>query len=220
MINRLAIFIDAATLELAEANEKLTLMAVTDSLTNLFNRSEIQRRITENIDEGKNGCLIMLDIDNFKQVNDTYGHQEGDNVIMGLSFVMRKTSDDAGYSGLNAHGFALSKYSGQRYSNSEMEKMKLRFGSDILTTQSPMGRWGGEEFMILLPERSLEESVAFAEKIRKAFYDITFELAGHRSVSIGVTEIKKGESADDVYVRVDRALYEAKNAGKNRVIVL
>ena len=60
----------------------------------------------------------------------------------------------------------------------------------------------------------------FAERVRKTFNDIAFEKAGHRSVSIGVTEILDGESADAACVRVDQALYQAKDGGKNRVVVI
>lgn len=207
MINRLATFIEAATMELAEANEKLSLMAKTDPLTSLFNRGEIQRQIEQSIAEKKGGCLIMCDIDNFKQINDNFGHQEGDNVIMGLSYVMRKMADDNGLSGVKAPEVAVDKFS-------------ILSGADVLRIKSPAGRWGGEEFMALLPGRSQKEAVDFAEKIRKAFNEIAFEKAGHRSVSIGVTEIKPGESSDEAYVRVDKALYDAKKAGKNRVVVL
>ena len=74
--------------------------------------------------------------------------------------------------------------------------------------------------MVLLEESSLADASAFAEKIRKAFNDVVFEKAGHRSVSVGVTEIRNDESADAACVRVDEALYKAKDGGKNRVVVL
>ena len=74
--------------------------------------------------------------------------------------------------------------------------------------------------MVLLEDTPKEKAVAFAEQVCKAFNDVSFEKAGHRSVSVGVTEIKKGESADAACVRVDQALYQAKDGGKNRVVVL
>ncbi len=95
MINRLATFIEAATEELARANAKLEEMAVTDGLTQLYNRAEIQRRITVNLEKyGEQTALIMLDADNFKRVNDTFGHNEGDNVLKGLSAMLKRVIDE------------------------------------------------------------------------------------------------------------------------------
>ena len=219
MINRLATFIDAATQELAEANEKLSLMAITDPLSSLFNRGEIQRRINRCVSEKIPGCLVMLDIDNFKQINDTFGHQEGDNVIKGISYVMRKVADECGLSGVNAHDVKINDIDGM-YANTAVDELTDASKFEIFNVKTPIGRWGGEEFMVLLQEASKEAAIDFAEKVCKAFNDVAFDLAGHRSVSVGVTEIKEGETADAACVRVDQALYRAKDGGKNRVVVL
>ena len=94
MVNRLATFIEAATEELEEANRKLAIAVVTDGLTQLLNRSEITRIIREAVkNKNEKLCLVMLDIDNFKSVNDTYGHKEGDNVIIALSDILRNVSE-------------------------------------------------------------------------------------------------------------------------------
>ncbi len=219
MINRLATFIDAATQELAEVNGMLSVMAVTDPLSNLFNRGEIQRRIIQCVSQKIPGCLVMLDIDNFKQINDEFGHQEGDEVIRGIADVMRKVSDESGLSGIMAHNSALSDINGL-YASTGAENIDNGFSRNILKTQPPIGRWGGEEFMVLLENVPLEKAAEFAEKIRRAFNDIAFKLAGHRSVSVGVTKIKEGENADVACIRVDQALYKAKMNGKNRVVIL
>jgi len=187
MINRLATFIEAATEELEEANQKLEFMAISDGLTQLYNRHEIERRIKEAIEncrhsENKNLSLIMLDIDNFKKVNDTYGHKEGDNVIIGLSKL-------------------------------------LRDGIQIHNVDASAGRWGGEEFMLLLPY-PIEYATKVAEDIRKDFENLEFEQAGHRTVSVGVTGFRQGENSDAFCIRVDQALYQAKESGKNRVVIL
>ena len=219
MINRLATFIDAATQELAEANEKLSLMAITDPLSSLFNRGEIQRRINRCVSEKIPGCLVMLDIDNFKQINDTFGHQEGDNVIKEISYVMRKVADECGLSGVNAHDVKINDIDGM-YANTAVDELTDASKFEIFNVKTPIGRWGGEEFMVLLQEASKEAAIDFAEKVCKAFNDVAFDLAGHHSVSVGVTEIKEGETADAACVRVDQALYRAKDGGKNRVVVL
>lgn len=182
MINRLATFIDAATRELEEANKKLAFVAVSDGLTKLYNRAEIQRRIKEQLLSGNPLSLVMLDIDNFKHVNDTYGHKEGDLVIIGLSDLLRN--------GLREHN-----------------------------PDASAGRWGGEEFMLLFPHE-LDYTVQVADKILHDFAALQFPAAGHQTISIGVTQAIPGEPLDNLLVRVDKALYEAKRSGKNRYVVL
>ncbi|MCR4845241.1 MAG: diguanylate cyclase [Eubacterium sp.] len=190
MIKRLASFIQAATEELEQANKKLETMAITDGLTGLYNRAEIQNRITDNARENGIGAhgimntgasLIMMDIDDFKTVNDNYGHKEGDIVLMGLADMLKET-----------------------------------VGKDA--PDASIGRWGGEEFMVLLPTSNLEKATMISENIRKHFNEIEFELAGHRTISLGVTEMIAGEDADLACMRVDGALYEAKRSGKDRVV--
>ena len=218
MINRLATFIDAATQELAAANEKLSFMALTDQLSSLFNRGEIQRRINHCIEKRIQGCLVMLDVDNFKQINDTYGHKEGDNVIKGISAVLRSTVDQCGFSGINAHNLSSSDVV-KICDKMSADEMNSGISQAILHVKTPIGRWGGEEFMVLLQDTPIDAAVDFAEKVRVTFSEMAFEKAGFRSVSVGVTEIRDGESADAACVRVDQALYQAKESGKNRVVV-
>lgn len=183
MINRLATFIEAATEELEEANAKLAKMAVTDALTGLFNRGEIQRRISKALKDGKRVSLVMLDIDNFKSVNDTFGHKEGDNVIKGLCGCIEKTLAD-------------------------------------VTDDGQSGRWGGEEFMVLLCDDDCDKADKAAELIRESFAQMPFPNSRPQSVSIGVTDAKENENTDTVVMRADDALYKAKNSGKNTVVRL
>ena len=192
MINRLATFIQAATEELAEANRRLEFAAISDSLTGLFNRGEIQRRITDKALEvaasGAHGIskagasLIMMDIDNFKEVNDTFGHKEGDIVLRKLSEMLERTIEE------NVPGAVA-------------------------------GRWGGEEFMVLLPNSDEKRATEVAELFRQNFAAIDFPKAKNRTMSLGVTELIVGEDADIACMRVDSALYEAKKTGKNKVVV-
>ena len=92
MINRLANFIQASTEELEEAIDQLAIMAISDGMTGLYNRKEIQRRIIKEIENHSDQpiSLIMMDIDNFKHVNDTYGHKEGDRVIIALTNMIKQ----------------------------------------------------------------------------------------------------------------------------------
>ena len=192
MINRLATFIQAATAELEEANKKLEKVAISDGLTGLLNRSEIQHRITRKARELEplgshirmkaGASLIMMDIDDFKKVNDTYGHKEGDLVLIGLADMLR----------------------------------------DTLKREAPdavAGRWGGEEFMILLPNADEKRAFEIAEIIRYSFNAIVFKQAGQRTISLGVTELIAGENSDICCMRVDDALYEAKRTGKDKVVI-
>jgi diguanylate cyclase (GGDEF)-like protein len=132
---------------------------------------------------------------------------------------MRKVVDECGFSGVNAHNVTFDDIDGM-YADTAVEDLADAPQFEIFNVKTPIGRWGGEEFMVLLQEVSKEAAIDFAERVRKAFNEIAFESAGHRSVSVGVTEIKKGESADAACVRVDQALYQAKDGGKNRVVVL
>lgn len=196
MINRLATFIQAATEELEEANEQLRLAAIIDGLTQIYNRREIQRRIIEEADAAndvfsennpekavKPNCLIMIDIDDFKTVNDEFGHQKGDEVLQKLA-----------------------------------EMMKTISAQNV--PDSSVGRWGGEEFMILLPNTDIKKASVIAELLRVNFASIDFEEAHYRTISVGVTQMIPGEDADTYCMRVDTALYQGKNNGKNQVVVL
>ena len=183
MIHRLATFINIASAELEQANRKLHEAAITDALSGLYNRGEIQRRI-ETLAEGKEEffSLIMIDLDDFKHVNDTYGHKIGDVVLTGLA-----------------------------------DFLQVALHTEEVRYQA--GRWGGEEFMVVLPGTTAEKAAAVAENLRNGFAAIEFKGAGRQTMSLGVTEYIPGEDADDLCIRVDDALYEAKRTGKNRVVV-
>ena len=186
LIRRFVSFIEATTAELEEVNKRLAIASITDGLTNLFNRTETENRIARALDKhlqrNTEVSLIMLDIDDFKRINDVHGHKEGDKVIIALSDVLRKV----------------------------MSRVK----------SSVIGRWGGEEFMILLPLSNIQAATALAEKIRKEFSAITHEKAGPQTVSVGVTQARNDDTPDSLYNRVDNALYMAKENGKNRVVRL
>ena len=182
MVRRLANYINEAFFELELANNKLKEIAITDGLTKVFYRREIQRRIEEAVkaDTKCSVALIMMDIDNFKKVNDTYGHKVGDNVLIKLSEIMKDT-------------------------------VKENF------LDASVGRWGGEEFMILLPDTDKDSAINTAELIRRRFNAVEFEDVGKISVSCGVALRHEHETTDDLCIRVDKFLYDAKASGKNCV---
>jgi len=201
MVNRLANFIDAATEELEDANIRLEKSAVTDGLTGIFNRIEIQRRITAEVmdagaaaDPANLPSLIMIDIDNFKRINDFCGHHEGDTVIKALADLICDKLD-----------FKFFAREGRSRSVIPSEHT------------AAAGRWGGEEFMLLLPATTEEEALAIAEDLRRDFSKTEFPVCGKQTISIGVSRCRPGENVDTLCVRVDNALYDAKNSGKNCV---
>ncbi|SCW66844.1 diguanylate cyclase (GGDEF) domain-containing protein [Ruminococcaceae bacterium YRB3002] len=209
MVNRLANFLDKATMELEEANALLSIMAITDGLSTLFNRGEIQRRISIEVmravssrDDNKLPSLIMIDIDNFKAVNDYCGHNEGDNVIKGLAAMMKSIVSK------RAPGaFVRKPDANEKYYRGLPDGVPC------------CGRWGGEEFMVLLPSTSLNAAAEIAEVMRSEFEKTSFPQAGCQTISIGVARAVRGENVDTFCGRVDAALYKAKKEGKNRVIV-
>ena len=174
-----------ALLELQEANAKLLRAATIDVLTELYNRREIERRINGALDRsaenGSEVALIMMDIDHFKNVNDTYGHEAGDKVIEGVAAVLNSLVRE-----------------------SEGEAA---------------GRWGGEEFFFLLPNEDLASATERAEEIRKTIELYPFPYVDKLPCSVGVTIASDKEERKKIYMRIDSALYEAKETGRNKVVV-
>ncbi len=177
----------ARQLELAEANERLLVLATTDSLTGLANRRHFLEKLRDELSRtqryGRPLSVAMVDADHFKAVNDTYGHEVGDRVLQQLSNLMSQEVRDV----------------------------------------DCVGRLGGEEFAILLPETSVEGAKVFCErllkKIRAAEIDLG-EATLRYTVSIGLTQVCKGETMTDVILnRADEALYAAKESGRDRVSI-
>ena len=185
LVSRLATFISATSIELEEMNKKLMIAAITDGLTGLYNRAEMQKRIIQNLAnvENKHLSLIMIDIDNFKQVNDTYGHQEGDTVLLALSDILLK------------------------------EQKRV---SEYISA----GRWGGEEFMLVLANTDATTATLIADLIRQCFENTRFQSIPSQTISVGVTQANAKDTFDTLCTRVDTALYQAKKTGKNKVVVL
>ena len=126
---------------------------------------------------GETWSVLLVDIDHFKSVNDTHGHQAGDEVLRAVTLTLRQ---------------------------------ELREG-DML------GRWGGEEFLALLPATGLEGALVAAERLRRAVSLRTFPYAGGVTVSIGVTSALPGDHLERMVARADAGMYRAKRAGRNRV---
>lgn len=188
MANRTRLAMNGLKQEIArreEMEKALTMEATTDFLTGLANRRSFMERLKSEMARirryGGVGSLIMLDIDRFKSVNDSYGHNVGDQVLAGLG--------------------------------------ELLAGS-VRECDLP-GRIGGEEFLIFLSETSIDGAGCFAERVRKSIKGrpvTTEDGPVSFTVSIGVTQINKEDSSmDEVIARADRAMYRAKELGRDRV---
>lgn len=173
--------LESANRSLAEANSRLTQLAAIDPLTGTFNRRHfeetIERRFLEAQRHEQALSLLMFDIDNFKAINDTYGHTKGDEVLIALSNLVR----------------------------------------DNLRVSDELARWGGEEFVVLLPQISATEAMVVAEKLRLKIANHQIPGPGNVTVSFGVAQAERSETFDHWLIRVDNALYEAKAAGRNVV---
>ncbi|MBF0219658.1 MAG: diguanylate cyclase [Gammaproteobacteria bacterium] len=172
-----------AQAELEKKNLQLQQQANSDALTGLSNRlyldaillSEYQRSQRY----GSHFGVILLDIDHFKRVNDSYGHPVGDEVLVAMAAI-------------------------------------LKAGSRLTDT---VGRWGGEEFLLICPAAQLIGLGELAEKLRSVIAAHNFSHVGHCTASFGVALYQQGERLETLVSRADSALYRAKAAGRNRVEV-
>ncbi|MGE4382040.1 MAG: GGDEF domain-containing protein [Arcobacter sp.] len=165
------------------AKKELEKMASIDKLTNIYNRRMIDDFLKQEVEIEKrhsNGLsVILIDIDHFKDVNDTYGHQMGDIVLSKIAELITINSRK----------------------------------SDI------QGRYGGEEFIIICPQTTCNQALILAEKIRVSIEDFTFEQIGKKTISLGISSFEENDAEEDLVKKADIALYEAKNTGRNKVIV-
>ncbi len=168
--------------DLESKNKELQEMAITDGLTKVYNRRYCMSRLTEEIERARRYdhplSIFILDIDDFKHVNDQYGHQVGDDVLVELA----KTCE------------------------------QLVRCTDVVT------RFGGEEFMIILPEADQKSAMIVAEKIRTEIEVLTYNIDGLAiTISGGVCEVNNYKLSDVVRI-ADENLYKAKKSGKNCII--
>jgi diguanylate cyclase len=174
--------------QLREELESARSEALTDALTGLGNRKmfdyALRNAVMQAVESGEPLALIMIDIDHFKNFNDTYGHVVGDQVLRLLAVVLK----------------------------------------DAIKGQDTATRYGGEEFAIILPRTSAKDAAKLAETIRQRVmsksmvHRKTGEQLGRVSVSAGVTGLEAGEPMRKFIERADRALYQAKRSGRNRVV--
>lgn len=166
---------------LEEMNKQLQDLSETDTLTKLNNRLKVDRVLECEVERAKRSgttfSVIIIDIDHFKDVNDTYGHLVGDKVLVDIANLLKENS------------------------------RRL----DVV------GRWGGEEFIIVLPDTPIEGGFLKAEKFRALIEGYDFGEAKALTASFGVGEYITNMLLKDFLKNVDNALYQAKNKGRNRV---
>jgi len=163
-------------------------LATTDAVTGLYNRhyltSHMETRLLAAQSSGKPLSVLMMDIDHFKKVNDTYGHAAGDLVLKEFSNRMAK----------NIRGVDLA------------------------------ARYGGEEFVVMMPETPTDWAYMIGDRLRQEVCENKFEVGLPSgpidiSVSIGVATSEEGQSPSQLLAEADKALYEAKAGGRNKVII-
>ncbi len=170
-----------AQIQLKKQNEELEQLAITDRLTGLFNRMKLDQSLQDEIKRFERYrhafSIILMDIDHFKKINDTYGHQTGDEILKTVSIIL----------------------------------------TNNLRQVDVIGRWGGEEFLIICPETDLECATDIAEKLRKTVESSDFDQGIAVTCSFGISEIASNGNDADLIQKADDALYRAKANGRNRV---
>lgn len=167
---------------LRDRERKMKELALTDELTGLPNRRALVEMLKHEIERARRHrrplALALLDLDDFKQINDTYGHLVGDLILSELASLIKRN----------------------------------------LRSTDVIGRFGGEEFMIIMPDTDFNTAVRVVERLRLSTEKTYFEPVGSVSISVGVTEFREGDRVEDLIARADENLYTAKREGKNRVI--
>lgn len=158
-------------------------LATIDPLTSVYNRRKFNEILSYELrrDERYHSGIsfILCDLDNFKLINDEYGHNTGDEVLIQFSKLVRK----------------------------------------CIRSTDTFARWGGEEFVLLLPETGYERAIQISDKVRRLTESTRFSCVSHVTVSFGVTQYLEGDTADTLFKRADEALYKAKDNGRNRIEV-
>ncbi len=167
--------------------DRLEFLSSVDGLTGLLNRRALSEQLSYEIERARrfrsDMSVILCDMDNLKEINDTHGHLAGDTAIQAVSAILRNS----------------------------LRKVDLA------------GRYGGDEFLLILPETAMEGAQNIAEKIRETVERAEVRLVGEKriavAVSMGIACVRPGEDIDGLMSRVDAALYDSKNQGRNRITV-
>jgi len=166
---------------LRQVNDRLERLASRDSLTGVWNRYRIEQAIEKELAAAvrysRDCALLLFDVDHFKAVNDTHGHEIGDKVLMNLVAIMESTLREA----------------------------------------DRLGRWGGEEFVVLATGTDARGAEEMAERLRERVMGTPFEEVGQVTVSIGIAACRPEDTSKTLVARADQAMYQAKQSGRNCV---
>ncbi|MBI3545794.1 MAG: GGDEF domain-containing protein [Gammaproteobacteria bacterium] len=165
---------------------EMSRIAITDPLTRIMNRRGITVGLLDAMAQAERYrtplTVGMVDIDHFKEVNDTHGHKAGDRVLKDIAALL----------------------------------------SDALRMPDKVGRYGGEEFLVILPHTNLAQARKITDRIRASVSKWDFDLGDKKkirlTISIGVTQFKSGEDLEQFLAQADKALYDAKKGGRNQVV--
>lgn len=161
--------------------EELNQLAITDKLTGLYNRAKLDEILQNEIDRSQRYShpfgLVILDLDYFKNINDTYGHQVGDEALIEIATLI----------------------------------------TEHLRSTDKAIRWGGEEFILIYLDTDRDKVLRLAETLRQKIENHVLKTVGRKTASFGVTLYRDGDTIDSIIQRADRALYSAKNGGRNRI---
>jgi diguanylate cyclase (GGDEF)-like protein len=182
-LEKMARISDHYQLMLRELNASLKETSVTDALTGIGNRRMLLERMKSEMARAERVdrpfTIALADLDRFKSVNDTYGHEAGDKVLIEIARVIKSCMRD----------------------------------------YDSCGRWGGEEFLIIMPEITAAEGASIIERLRDAIGCMAMQFDGNTlalSASFGIAQYRPQESGSDMIARADAALYAAKRGGRNR----
>jgi diguanylate cyclase (GGDEF)-like protein len=189
-ISRFIILLAASVLSLSlvARSQKLLKLATTDTLTGLFNRGQVDDRFAQELSRARRYnkplTIAVIDLDNFKLLNDAYGHLAGDNVLRNIGSILRSSFRET----------------------------------------DTAGRYGGEEFMVILPETHMEAARQKLEFLRNLVASTPFALAPHTervrvTISVGLASFPQhGQSAGDLFASADERMFQAKREGRNKVV--
>jgi len=168
--------------ELEHENFRLEVENITDSLTKVHNRKyvleELTYRLNQHLSIVTKLSIIMIDIDDFKSINDTFGHLVGDKVLYDVAQII----------------------------------------NDMIRGFDLVGRYGGEEFLVILPNTEVSKASLVAQRIVEEIANHDFNINQKVTVSAGVANYKKNDSVENIIQRADARLYQAKRTGKNKVV--
>jgi diguanylate cyclase (GGDEF)-like protein len=183
-LDKISVISDHYHAQLKSANERLEEAAHRDLLTGLSNRRDMIKRLTNEMNRiqqtGQTLTILLVDVDHFKQVNDTFGHLVGDQVLADIADMMRS----------------------------------------ILRTSDLCARWGGEEFLLLLPDTDSTNAKKIAERLRQIIMNHAFtgkDFSFSLTISIGGASSLPAQRLEDIIQAADTMLYQAKKLGRNSV---